>query len=97
MHKRAFLASILGFAGGAALTSLYPRSATATALPQLGDPGETGRNGAILAQYGGYGDDHREHHDDDDDMRRRRRREEYDRCRHSYGEDYCRRRYGDPD
>ena len=61
MDKRAFLTSILGLVGGAALTSLNLESAEANVLPAPSDPGETGQGGAILAQYGG----------DDEDRRRR--------------------------
>lgn len=104
MHKRAFLTSMLGLVGGAALTSLNLESTKANVLPAPSDPDALGRTGAILAQYGGDDEERRRRRggDDDEERRRReeerrRRREEYERCRRDFGEEVCRMRFGNPD
>jgi hypothetical protein len=100
MHKRAFLKSIIGLVGGAALTSLNLESTKANVLLAPSDPGESG---AILAQFGGDNQDRRRRQGGDDEERRRRdeeerrrrRREEFDRCRRQFGEEVCRLRFRD--
>jgi hypothetical protein len=105
MHKRTFLTLLLGVAGGAVLSSLNLESAKANVLPASSDLGEIGQSEAILAQYGGDGEDRRRRRGGDDEERRRReeerrrqqRREEYDRCRRRFGEEICRLRFGGRD